>query len=260
MNFMSVIISLPRTRAFAWVTLAMLVGVAVTVRLGFWQLSRAGEKQTRHNTIMAQQAAPVLTTSQLLGNPVLFQQTHQRVALEGQWLPQHTVYLENRVLNGQAGFYVLTPLQLDASTRVLVQRGWVPRHRQDRTLLPPIETPSGVVRVQGRLSPPPSPLLSLGGNDTTAPAAGPLSGQSNIRQNLDLAAYAAETGAMLVATVLQTDPASEGLLREWPEISTGVEKNLGYAFQWFALAVLQLGLYLWFQFVKPYRHARRSSH
>ena len=255
MNFMSAIISLPRTRAFAWVMLSMLVGVTVTVRLGFWQLSRADEKQTRHNTIMAQQAAPQLTTSQLLGNPVLFQQTHQRVALEGQWLPQHTVYLENRVMNGQAGFYVLTPLQLDASTRVLVQRGWVPRHRQDRTLLPPIETPLGLVRLQGRLAAPPSPLLSLGANDTAAPASGPL----NIRQNLDLDAYAAETGAPLVATVLQTDPASEGLLREWPEISAGVEKNLAYAFQWFALAALQLMLYLWFQFVKPYRHARRSS-
>ena len=259
MNFMSVIISLPRTRAFAWVTLAMLIGVTVTIRLGFWQLSRADEKQMRHSAIMAQQAAPQLSTSELLDQPALFQQTHQRVVLDGQWLPQYTVYLENRAMNGQAGFYVLTPLQLNANTRVLVQRGWVPRHRQDRTLLPPIQTPPGVVRVQGRLALPPSPLLSLGGNDTAAPASGPLSERSNIRQNLDLDAYAAETGTALVATVLQTDPASEGLLREWPEISTGVEKNLGYAFQWFALAVLQLGLYLWFQFVKPYRHARRSS-
>ena len=256
MNFMSAIISLPRTRAFAWVTLAMLVGVAVTVRLGFWQLSRADEKQTRHNVILAQQTAPQLSTEQLLVNPALFQQTHQHVALEGQWLPQHTVYLENRVMNGQAGFYVLTPLQIGPTTRVLVQRGWVPRHRQDRTLLPPIDTPQGVVSVHGRLALPPSPLLSLGANDTAVPASGPL----NIRQNLDLAAYASETGATLAATVLQTDPASEGLLRDWPEISAGVEKNLAYAFQWFALAALQWVLYLWFQFVKPYRHARRSTH
>lgn len=233
----------------------MLLGVTVTVRLGFWQLSRADEKQMRHQAIMAQQAAPQLSQPELLAQPALFQHTHQRVALEGQWLLQYTVYLENRVMNGQTGFYVLTPLQLNASTRVLVQRGWVPRHRQDRTLLPPIETPQGIVNVHGRLAPPPSPLLNLGGGDTAVPALGP----SNIRQNLDLGAYASETGAALVATVLQTDPASDGLLRDWPEISAGVEKNLAYAFQWFALAALQLLLYLWFQFVKPYRHARRSS-
>lgn len=255
MNFMSVIISLPRTRAFAWVTLAMLVGVAVTVRLGFWQLSRADEKEARHRLIVAQQAAPVLSTAELLRHPSQFKQLHQRVALEGQWLPHYTVYLENRVMNGQAGFYVLTPLQIDVATRVLIQRGWVPRHRQDRTLLPPIVTQPGIVHLEGRLAPPPSPLFSLGSNDAAVPASGPL----NIRQNLDLDVYAAETGAPLLATVLQTDPASDGLLRDWPEISAGVEKNLGYAFQWFALAALQLVLYFWFQFVKPYRHARRSS-
>jgi surfeit locus 1 family protein len=39
----------------------------------------------------------------------------------------------------------------------------------------------------------------------------------------------------------------------------GVEKNLAYAFQWFCLAALQLMLYIWFQFIQPYRHARRTS-
>ena len=96
----------------------MLVGVAVTVRLGFWQLSRADEKEARHRLIVAQQAAPVLSTAELLRHPSQFKQLHQRVALEGQWLPQYTVYLENRVMNGQAGFYVLTPLQIDLATQI----------------------------------------------------------------------------------------------------------------------------------------------
>jgi surfeit locus 1 family protein len=46
------------------------------------------------------------------------------------------------------------------------------------------------------------------------------------------------------------------LLRNWPEITAGVEKHWGYAFQWFALAVVQLLLYFWYQWIKPYRHAR----
>jgi hypothetical protein len=61
MNFINVIISLPRSRAFVWVTLAMLIGVGVTVRLGFWQLSRADQKQAQHDAIVAQQSAPVLS-------------------------------------------------------------------------------------------------------------------------------------------------------------------------------------------------------
>ena len=255
MNFMRTIIPVPRTRAFAWVTLATLIGVVLTVRLGFWQLSRAAEKEQRHAAIAHQMGAPVLTTSALLANPANFKLLHQRIELTGEWQPEYTVYLENRPMNGHAGFWVLTPLRLNASTRVLVQRGWVPRHQQDRTLLPPIQTPSGEVNVRGRFALPPSNLMALStASDVTAAA----SDASKIRQNLNMDAYASETGGAFAAVVLQTDAASDGLLRDWPEITAGVEKNLAYAFQWFALAALQFMLYIWFQFIQPYRHARRS--
>jgi len=256
MYFMRTIISLPRTRAFAWVTLAMVIGVALTVRLGFWQLSRAAQKEERQAAIVVQMQAGVLNTSALLDGPTNFGLMHQRVRLQGQWLPQHTVYLDNRPMNGRAGFWVITPLQLNANTRVLVQRGWVPRHQLDRTLLPEIQTPTGVVQIQGRIAPPPSPLMSLTadpGFDNTDPKV------NHIRQNLDLGVYAVQVGGTMAATVLQTDANSEGLQRDWPVITAGVEKNLAYAFQWFALAALQLILYIWFQFIQPYRHARRLS-
>jgi surfeit locus 1 family protein len=256
MNFIRIIIAIPRNRAFAWVTLAMVVGVALTARLGFWQLSRAAQKEERQAAIVSQMEAPMLNTASLLAAPESFGMMHQRVTLEGTWLPQHTVYLDNRPMNGRAGFWVITPLQLNASQRVLVQRGWVPRHQLDRTLLPEIQTHSGVVQVQGRIAPPPAPLMSLNADsaiDNTDPKV------TQIRQNLNLDVYAAQVGGSFVATVLQTDAPSEGLLRDWPVITAGVEKNLAYAFQWFALAALQLMLYIWFQFIQPYRHARRFS-
>ena len=39
----------------------------------------------------------------------------------------------------------------------------------------------------------------------------------------------------------------DGLVREWPDPGSGVDKHLGYAFQWYALAVLVAGL--WIRFV-----------
>lgn len=254
MNFISTIIPAARGRHLAWITLAVCVGVAVTVRLGFWQLSRAEQKQARHAAIAAQQAAPELHTAEVLTLSPQALPLHRRVVLQGHWLPEYTVYLDNRPMDGRAGFWVLTPLQLNANVRVLVQRGWVPRHQLDRTLLPPIQTPTGEVEVRGRIAAPPSDLMRLGVENHVES-----SGPSNIRQNLDFDRYVHETGGDLLATVLQTDPASEGLLRDWPEISSGVEKHLAYAFQWFALAALQLMLYLWFQWIQPYTHARRST-
>jgi len=234
----------------------MVLGVMLTVRLGIWQLSRAAEKEQRQAAIVAQMELPVLKTSDLLAAPSNFSLMHQRVTLQGQWLPQHTVYLDNRPMNGRAGFWVITPLQLNDDRRVLVQRGWVPRHQLDRTLLPEVQTPTGVVQVQGRIAPPPSAVLTLNADPSLDNSD---SKSARIRQNLDMNAYALQVGGAFAATVLQTDAASDGMLRDWAVISAGVEKNFAYAFQWFALSALQLMLYIWFQFIQPYRHARRLS-
>jgi surfeit locus 1 family protein len=255
-NFMPSIISVPRSRAFYAVTLATLCGVALTVRLGFWQLSRAAEKEQRQAQITTQMEASVLDTQALLTEPSKFKNLHQRVVLQGRWLPEYTVYLENRPMNGRTGFWVLTPLELNEDARVLVQRGWLPRHQLDRTLLPEMQTPEGVVQVQGRIALPPSDLMTFREREDKSRNASDL---TQIRQNIEMDVYMSQVGSPLKAIVLQTDESSEGLLRDWPQIASGVEKNLAYAFQWFCLAALQLLLYIWFQFIQPYRHARRTS-
>ena len=69
------------------------------------------------------------------------------VVLDGRWLAAHTVYLDNRQMNGRPGFFVVTPLRLDDGRAVLVQRGWLPRDCSDRTAsLPPPTRPTGAVR------------------------------------------------------------------------------------------------------------------
>ena len=254
MNFIQAIISAPRQRSLLVVTMATVLGVALTVCLGVWQLSRGHEKEALHAAILARQAQPALDTAAVLKDRSVFTQLHQGVRLDGRWLSQHTVYLENRLMQGRSGFIVLTPLQLDGGTTVLVQRGWIPRHQQDRTLLAPVDTPQGIVQVTGRIASGPSEVMGLGGTSskTTAQTAG----QSPIRQNLKLAEFSNEIGISLVGTVLQTDADADGLQRNWPQITAGVEKHWGYAFQWFALAAVQLLLYFWYQWIKPYRHAR----
>ena len=172
--------------------------------------------------------------------------------LEGVWQPAHTVYLDNRPMRGRTGFWVLTPLRLQGSGQVIVvQRGWVPRNFGERTRLPEVATPAGLVTVEGRIAPPPSKLYAFKGVDT-----GP------IRQNLDLAAFRRETGLALLEEVslLQTGAPSEGLLREWAAPNLGVDKHHGYAFQWFGLSALVVLLYVWYQVILPFRASLRAQH
>lgn len=221
--------------------------MGVTASLGRWQLSRAAQKEALQAEIDQREHLPAVEVANLLsGNTAM---EHRRVVLQGRWLADQTVFLDNRQMNARPGFYVVTPLQLDPGPGVvLVQRGWAPRNFEDRKQLPPVDTPAGVVRLTGRIAPPPSKLFEFAGADSERGAG---QGHSRIRQNLDLDAFRTRTGlALAPLTVLQTGAPSEGLLREWPVVGTGVEKHYGYAFQWFGLCSLIAILYVWFQFIR----------
>jgi len=235
-----------------WLVLGVAaLGVAITFSLGLWQVGRAAEKTALQNA-KQQQADQLVLDGRSLGTelneaPQRRALIYRRMTLKGHWLPEHTVFLDNRQMNAKPGFFVLTPIKLEGTGAVvLVQRGWAQRSFTDRTALPVLQTPEGLVEVQGHLAPWPSRLYDFGGAET-----GP------IRQNLDLTAYREATGLQLLeVTLLQSGTASEGLLREWPLVASGVEKHHGYAFQWFGLSGLIALLYVWFQIVQPRRTQR----
>ena len=101
------------------------------MRLGFWQLSRAEQKTTLQQAIENQSQLPPLTLAQLQSDPSAWAQTHRRVQLQGEWLNDQTVFLDNRAHHGRVGFWVMTPLRVQAGQVVWVQRGWVERDALD---------------------------------------------------------------------------------------------------------------------------------
>lgn len=235
---------------FWLVLVAALLGVGITGSLGTWQIGRAHMKES----LLAQRQAREKMTA--LDWPDFQNTPHHKdlsylfdrpVHLRGQWMPQATVFLDNRPMAGRSGFFVLTPLlPANGGPAILVQRGWVPRHFADRTKLPELATPAGVVDVIGRLAPPPSKLYDLGADE-----------QGAIRQNVDVESFEKEWSLRLVeASVLQINAsgvAPDGLLRDWPRVGGDVHKHYGYAFQWFGLSALIALLYVWFQIIAPRR-------
>ena len=234
---------------FWTITAATIVGIWATGSLGLWQLSRAAQKESLQAAIDSQRQLPPVAADVVSNavDPLLLM--HRQARLRGTWAMGHTVFLDNRQMNGKPGFFVITPLQLAVGGKsILVQRGWVQRNFTDRMQLPQVPTPSGEVEVTGRIAPPPSKLYEF-----SAAVAGP------IRQNLDLAGFRQETRLPLVEmSLLQTDTAEVGLLREWPDANLGVVKHYGYAFQWWGIAALIVILYVWFQIVRRIRNVRRA--
>jgi len=246
------------------VTVAALVAMVATASLGRWQLARAAQKQALQHAMDERMALPPLEARAFLDqaqkvspdDATVDALLHRQVLLQGEWLADRSLYLDNRQMQGRQGFYVMTPLRLGngpSAPVVLVQRGWVPRNFADRTQLPDVVTPTGPVQVLGRVAARPARLYELGssGNGT---------GASRIRQNLDLAAYRLETGlpVMPLSIVQTTGDAHDGLLRDWPAVDAGVDKHYGYAFQWFGLCALVAILYVWFQLFRRFIRPRRQ--
>lgn len=237
---------------FWLVTAATAATVGITGALGFWQLSRAAQKQALEDRIEQRATLPPLGASDLLAGASgsgFDAMVHRPVVLRGRWVDSASVYLDNRPMAGRSGFILVTPLlPAGAGQAILVQRGWVPRDFQDRSKVPDVATPAQEVEVQGRLAPPPSRLFELGATEA-----------GRIRQNLDLDAVAQASGLSLPPlSVLQTGVSPEGLLREWPRFESAVHKHRGYAVQWFAMSAVTAGLYAWFQLISPRR--RRKLH
>ena len=238
----------PQARFWLLTTAAVLVA-GVTFSLGQWQLRRAAQKQNLQLAIEAQSNQSLLKALDLADPDVLKDAVHRRATLKGVWRAEHTVFLDNRQMNGRTGLVAVTPLVLDGTGQIiLVQRGWVLRNFADRTKLPDIQTPAGAVTVRGRIAPPPSKLYEFKGADS-----------GRIRQNIDVAAFSREISlSLMTVSMVQMGPANEGLLRDWAAPNLGLDKHYGYAFQWFGLCALVVGLYIWFQIINPWRVRRQN--
>ena len=212
-----------------WIPLmATLVVAGIGIALGHWQTRRAEEKIAMAEAIAARSQLDPLPLRALPENTV--PEEFRPVSVDGSFVKGWPIYLDNRPLNGKAGFYLLMPLRVAGTERVvLVQRGWFPRDPQDRQRLPPIPVPQDEVKVTGRVRVSVGKLMQLGETPLLAPGA--------IVQNVRIEALVAASKLPLQNFIIeQTNDLGDGLVRDWPLPSAGVDTHRAYAFQWYALS------------------------
>ncbi len=236
-----------------WLLLVLtLLFIAITARLGYWQLGRAQLRESMDAEQRDSASRPPLTADELAALAPGASPLYRRVAVDGRWLQQWTIFL-NRPQDGRPGFWVMTPLALDNGLVLLVQRGWAPRDPVLPDKAPDMKPGPATERVQGTWVAPPSPLMEL------APAQTARAEFPRVRQNLAWDEYQRQTGLNIAGVLRQTGSSDDGLIRDWPAIASKAPMNRGYAFQWFALSAVGALYFVWFQIFRKIRNARSKQ-
>lgn len=222
----------------AWGVALVVLGLAVFVSLGYWQLGRAHEKQALFDAFMQGSQDTVDATG--LGFDELAR--YQHVRLRGAYDATRQILLDNMPsVSGRPGFRVLTPFErADGRGWVLVDRGWVPlgATRED---LPDVTVGVREREVSGILDVLPIPGMRVG------PAAAP--GSADWPRVLLFPTEADVESALGVDVepriVLLDAGAPDGFERKWrPALGFGPERHLGYAIQWFAFALVAVVIFI----------------
>ncbi len=213
--------------------------------LGFWQLDRSQQKkQILEKQRIALDAAEINLNQQ----PIMNDETarYHKVMATGHYDKSHQFLLDNQIIDGKNGYLVLTPFFVDGqSGAVLVNRGWV-ELGSDRNRLPEVEIQSGQIQVKGRINQFPSVGIKLKGAEI------PTDTWPSVLQLIDSKVLSKRLGYDLLPYQIELDAgAAEGYKRVW-KINTAIppEKHLGYAVQWFGLALTLTALFFWISIKK----------
>ncbi|NDP58347.1 MAG: SURF1 family protein [Oxalobacteraceae bacterium] len=218
-------------RLIPFIAAALLVLLGIS--LAQWQTRRAAEKQQIEAQLTARASAPVMA---LGATPVQADALeYRRVSVRGEFVSDWPVYLDNRPQDGRPGLYVVMPFRIAGSTNhVLVERGWIALNTANRATMLPYQTPAGEIEISGTVRRHAGRVMQLGNAAELKPGA--------LLQNLEIVDFSRASGMAMQPVLIEqaTTPgaAADGLVRDWPTPSSGIDMHRGYAFQWYALAVM----------------------
>ncbi|MFU8898214.1 SURF1 family protein [Roseinatronobacter thiooxidans] len=206
-----------------------LLGTGILVSLGLWQLDRAGQKAALIAELEARIFdAPVALPAQ----PDPDQHRYLPVEVEGRFLPEHVFVLSAQKASGP-GFHLVQAFETQEGRRILVERGFLPEAARAGLT---IETDEAM-RLAGNLHWPRdinqhTPDYDAGRNLLFGRDVAEMAGLLNTEE-LHLVLRAAQPAHPEITPVPVYDV-------------TIPDPHLGYAVQWFLMAIAWVGMTVFF--------------
>ncbi|VVO14800.1 SURF1 family protein [Pseudomonas fluorescens] len=225
-------------------TLVVLVLLPLMIFLGFWQLDRGEQKRLLLESYAERRAAQPVALAQLPDEAPAF----RRVRLHGQFDAEHSFLLDNRIRDGKVGVELLQGFfDQPSGLWLLLNRGWLPW--PDRRTPPVFTTPTQTLDLNAWVYVAPGATFQLHADPVGA-------NWPRLVTAVAPASLWAELGRNGFAFELRAESGPATYQADWPVVAMGPEKHLGYAVQWFAMAVALFGLYLYL----GWHNAREKHH
>ena len=202
--------------------------MAFLVSLGFWQLDRADQKRTIEASI---QKANTGVVELIMNQNELLNKEYYEVRLQGSYIGDKQFIYDNQIVDQASGYYVLTPFVLTGqSNAIMINRGFIPWNGR-RDQLDDIAVDSAFREVKIQVSRP-IKRIELKTSD--------ISNQFPVLiQAIDFDVIEEISSTSFVDVIGLLDPSSDdGFVRKWEPYTGSIEKHIGYAIQWFLMALV----------------------
>ena len=206
----------------------ILATMAFLVSLGFWQLDRADQKRTIEASI---QKANTGVVELIVNQNELLNKEYYEVRLQGSYIGDKQFIYDNQIVDQASGYYVLTPFVLTGqSNAIMINRGFIPWNGR-RDQLDDIAVDSTYREIKIQVSRP-IKRIELKTSD--------ISNQFPVLiQAIDFDVIEEISSTSFVDVIGRLDPSSDdGFVRKWEPYTGSIEKHIGYAIQWFLMALV----------------------
>lgn len=222
---------------FNWkITAFVMFFLPLCVGLGFWQLHRANEKRAIEKTAQQSQLLPAqsIESAELSAGNLAF----RKVLIEGKFDNAHVFFLDNRTHQGKPGYEVLVPFESKQGNTYIVNRGWVAA-TDSRQILPTITAIQDQQQIEGYIYVPTSEPIVLA-EDKLSLQWPKVVSKADLRQISGILQK-----QVFPYTIRLLQDKDDGLIRQWPVVNMSPMRHIGYAVQWFAMAVALIILFIW---------------
>ena len=202
--------------------------IAFLASLGLWQLDRANEKRAIEASI---QKANTGTIELISDENRLLEKEYYQVRLKGQYLSKKQFIYDNQIVDQVSGYYGLTPFKLEnQSGAIVINRGFIPWNG-DRKKLADISIDKTKSDIKVQISKPIKRIelksSEIGNNFPV------------LIQAVDLVKMSELAGIDFSSMVGLLDASmDDGFVRKWEPYTGSIEKHIGYAVQWFLMAIV----------------------